>query len=383
MEDKFTEKIRAARIKMIISHPFFGQMATNLRLIEDNEGCKTAATDGVNFYYNETFIDSLNKQEMIFVFGHEVLHNVFEHHFRRGNRNPLIWNIACDYVVNLVLVQSHIGTPPKLSKGGVLLDKKYENMYAEEVYDIFFKEIKDSKHLQALVDRLLDDHPDLSGKTQKEIEELKAKIKEDLLKASQSSGAGNIPEGVLRHIKNITEPKLDWRDIIRQNIISVLVSDSSFYRSNKKNTYADDSVIFAGRLKENAIKIVISMDMSGSITDGIANEFLSEIEGIVSQFREYTIDIWSFDTQVYNHVQYTSDCGEFISEYEPKGGGGTMFECNWDYMKSNDINPELFIMFTDMFPCGGWGDPDYCDTIFVSRGNKGTVAPFGITVEMD
>lgn len=125
------------------------------------------------------------------------------------------------------------------------------------------------------------------------------------------------------------------------------------------------------------------MDMSGSITDNIVQEFLSEISGIISQFDDYNIDIWCFDTKIYNHETYRNDSGSDISEYQPKGGGGTMFECNWDYMKENNIVPKLFVMFTDMYPCAGWGDSTYCDTIFVSRGNKTTIAPFGLTVSMD
>jgi predicted metal-dependent peptidase len=125
------------------------------------------------------------------------------------------------------------------------------------------------------------------------------------------------------------------------------------------------------------------MDMSGSITDSIAEEFLSEVNGILNQFDDYKIDIWTFDTEVYNHAKFSSDGGDSIESYVPKGGGGTSFECNWEYMKNNEMQPKIFIMFTDLCPCDGWGDPDYCDTIFVSRGNKGAVAPFGLTVEMD
>ncbi len=375
------DRIRMARITLLLKHAFFGNMATRLNLVCDNT-METAATDGRNFFYNEKFIMSLNKEEMLFLFGHEVLHNVFEHHYRRGDRNRLLWNIACDYVINLILKESKIGSPPAIKKGGVLLDFKYKDMYAEEVYDLLLKECMSEEKLQSLVDRLLDEHPDVTkDKSPEEIEQIKRELKENLLSSSQVS-AGSVPKGIERYIKNLTEPKINWKDLLRQEIASIDKSDYSFFKINKKSNY-NGGFILPGSLRTNGLDIVISMDMSGSITDDIANEFLSEISGIISQFDDYHIDIWSFDTKVYNHESYKNDSGSDITEYKPKGGGGTLFECNWDYMKQNNIVPKLFIMFTDMYPCQGWGDPTYCDTIFVSRGNKSTIAPFGITVCMD
>jgi predicted metal-dependent peptidase len=64
-------------------------------------------------------------------------------------------------------------------------------------------------------------------------------------------------------------------------------------------------------------------------------------------------------------------------EYEVTGGGGTDFEANWAYMKENDIEPKKFIMFTDGYPFGSWGDPDYCDTLWIIKGNTDAEAPFG------
>ena len=379
--EKCLDKIRMARITLLLRHAFFGNMATRLNIVCDNN-IQTAATDGKNFIYNESFIMSLNKEEMLFLFGHEVLHNVFEHHYRRDNRNPLLWNIACDYVINLILTESKIGSPPALRKGGVLLDKAYQDMYAEEVYDLLVKECMSDQQIKSLLDRLLDSHPDVTkDKSPEELEDIKRDLKENLLSASQVC-AGNLPLGVERYIKNITEPKINWRDLLRQEIASMNKKDYTFFRPNKKSNY-NGGFILPGSLKTEGIEIVIAIDASGSIDDKIVDEFLTEVSGIISQFDDFNIDIWSFDTKVYNHETYSIDDGRSISEYIAKGGGGTLFECNWEYMKAKNIVPKLFIMFTDMYPSAGWGDSKYCDTIFVSRGNKSVIAPFGITVCMD
>ena len=66
-----------------------------------------------------------------------------------------------------------------------------------------------------------------------------------------------------------------------------------------------------------------------------------------------------------------------FDEYEPMGGGGTEFDANWEYMKEHDITPKKFIMFTDGYPYGSWGDENYCDTVFIIHGNNTIVPPFG------
>ena len=85
----------------------------------------------------------------------------------------------------------------------------------------------------------------------------------------------------------------------------------------------------------------------------------------------------------YNMQEFTQDNLDDFMNYEAQGGGGTDFMCNWEYMKENDICPEQFVMFTDGYPCGEWGDPDYCDTVFIIHDNPNTEAPFGVTAHYE
>jgi predicted metal-dependent peptidase len=64
-------------------------------------------------------------------------------------------------------------------------------------------------------------------------------------------------------------------------------------------------------------------------------------------------------------------------EYKCQGGGGTDFDVNFEFMKNQQIEPKKFIMFTDGYPCGSWGDEDYCDTLFIIHGNEAIKPPFG------
>ena len=136
-KDEAFDKIIKARVKMLMSHGFFGNLATRLKIADASEWCPTAATDGRYFFYNTEFIQSLDDDELIFLMGHEVLHNVYDHMDRRGNRDPRLWNIANDYVVNMDLVENNIGK--RITKVNICFDYKYQNWISDEIYDDLYE----------------------------------------------------------------------------------------------------------------------------------------------------------------------------------------------------------------------------------------------------
>jgi predicted metal-dependent peptidase len=133
------------------------------------------------------------------------------------------------------------------------------------------------------------------------------------------------------------------------------------------------------------IDICIGLDMSGSIGNAQAQDFLGEVKGIMDEYKDYNIKIWCFDTEVYNEDDFTADDGRDLTEYEIRGGGGTDFMANWRYMRENDIQPKKFLMFTDGYAWDSWGEDDYCDTVFVihSHHDKNLQAPFGTTAHYE
>ena len=162
--------------------------------------------------------------------------------------------------------------------------------------------------------------------------------------------------------------------MLRQQIQSLIKNDYSFQRPNRKGWHM--GAILPGLKNDETIDVAVCIDTSGSITDVMIKDFLSEIKGIMEEYKDFKIKVWSFDTQVYNEQDYDG-YNDDITSYEPKGGGGTDFEANWSYMKENDINPKKLIMFTDGYPFGSWGDELYCDTLFIIHGNTSIVPPFG------
>ena len=384
------DKLITARVGLLLRHPFFGNMATRLKLVEASQWCPTLATDGRNFFYNIDFVNKLKPKEAEFGFGHEVLHNVFDHMGRRGDRDPQLSNIAADYAANQILVDEKIGIVPSCIR--IFQDNKYRGKSYEEIYDDIYEKAEkiDISSLGDLLDEHLNDSEDDSngdgeGKdnkgrpvlTEAEKKQIRDEIKEAMIAAAQSAGAGRVPAGIARMISDLTEPKMDWRQLLRMNIQSIIKSNFSFARPNRKSQHT--GAVLPGMMNEETVDVSVAIDMSGSISDAMAKDFLSEVKGIMEEFVDFKLDLWCFDTNVYNYERFTGDTADDINGYKVKGGGGTDFEANWEFMKENDITPKRFIMFTDGYPCGTWGDEDYCETMFVVHGNKSIVAPFGQT----
>jgi len=398
------DRIIVARVGLLLRHPFFGNMATRLIVKNCDDWCPTAATDGRHLYYNTQFFNAMSNKEIEFVIAHEILHCVFDHITRREDRIPILHNIACDYIVNNTLVRDRIGEMVKLVQ--CYQDFKYDGWMSEAVYDDLFKqaEEKGQEYLKQLGD-LLDEHVDweeapegeskgTKGKdgkegkgrptySKEELKKIRDEIKENMISSAQAAGAGNTPAEVQRIIKELTEPKMNWRELLRQQIQSTIRNDYTFSRPSRKGWHT--GAILPGMNFMDTIDIAIGLDMSGSIGDHQAKDFLGEIKGIMEEYKDYNIKLWTFDTAVYNEQDFSADGGEDLLSYDIQGGGGTDFMTNWEYMKEHNITPKKFIMFTDGYPFGSWGDEDYCETVFIIHGHhdKNTKAPFGVTAHYE
>jgi predicted metal-dependent peptidase len=388
------EKLITARVGLLLRASFFGNLATRLKLVNADEWCPTAATDGRNFYYNSRFVDMLKPKEIEFLFGHEVLHCVYDHFGRRGDRDPQLFNIANDYCVNADLRKHRVGE--FITSVPCLYDSKYQDMSSEEIYDILY-ENAEKIDIGSLIDKLLDDHLDGEGQdgagdkegeqgkkggsgrpslSAEERQKIRDEIKEAVLSAATASdGAGNLPLGVKRIIEDMTAPKMNWRELLRMQLESTIKSDYTWMRSSRKGWHMD--AVMPGMKLDPMIDIAISIDASGSMLDKMLKDFLGEVAGIMEQFPNYRIHVLSFDTQVYNPQQFDSENLDNITGYEIQGGGGTDFDSVFEYFKANEIEPKRHIMFTDGYPNGSWGDEQYCDTVFILHGTTTIKPPFG------
>jgi predicted metal-dependent peptidase len=392
LDREVREKLITARVGLLLRASFFGNLATRLKLVNADEWCSTAATDGRHFYYNSRFIDMLKPKEIEFLFGHEVLHCVYDHFGRRGDRDPMLFNVANDYAVNGDLKKHRVGE--FITSVPCLYDSKYEGMSSEEIYDDLY-ENAEKINLSDLVDKLLDDHLDGEGDSDsdddgdekdgrgkkpklsaEERQKIKDEIKEAVLSAAAASdGAGNLPAGVKRLIQDMTAPKMNWRELLRMQLESTIKSDFTWMRASRRGWHMD--AVMPGMKNDELIDIAIGIDASGSIDERMLKDFLSETQGIMDQFQSYKIHIFTFDTRVYNPAQYNSDNLDTICDYEVKGGGGTDFDAIYNYLKEEQIEPKRLVVFTDGYPFGSWGDENYADTVWIIHGNTTVVPPWG------
>ncbi len=384
------DKLVKSRVSMLLKYPFWGPLAARLKL-EEVEWCKTIATDGRKFYYNADFVSKLSDGEMVFGFAHELGHIIFDHMVRRGDKDPQVWNMAGDFVINNMLVREGVGT--MITTVPILVDRKYEGKTADEVYDELMKnavkiQMPFDDHLEIDGDGDGDgegDGKDGDGKgkpkfkklTEEERKALKDEWREAVIQAAKNAGAGNVPGAIQRLVKDITAPVMDLKDLLRIQFSGSVKSDYTWMRPNRKAWHT--GAVLPGQLPGEELDIVVALDASGSIDEGMLMDFLGMVQGALDQFTSYKVRVITFDTDVYNEDTFTGDDGRNMGEYQVSGGGGTDFGCVWQWMKDNEIQPHQLVMFTDGYPFGTWGDPDYCDTLFVVHGSKDITAPFGIT----
>lgn len=371
------EKLTQARIALLLKQPFFGNLALRLDMVNADDKLPTLATDGYKLYYNSEFVMSLPDRELVFGIGHEVLHCAYSHigslgMARLGNRDKQLWNMALDYCVNADLVDNKVGDLIKTIE--ICYDPKYANMTAEQVYDQL---VADGKTPPPNGGGSGEGSFDYHFEEVDDPEKLQDDMLNAVIQAAAAAGAGKTPLGVQRYIDKILKPVIDWRELIEQNLQSMVKSDYTFMRPSRRSFSCD--AIFPGSNVDAMIDVWVVLDMSGS-TGPFVKDMVSEVFNLVDSYADYRINIIQFDTEVYNHATFTPENVGDLDEYEFRGGGGTMFECVYNFWKENDITPKKAIWFSDLYPCGGWctpGDEGYADTIWIGHGTTSIVPPFG------
>ncbi len=141
-----------AREWFINHYPLLGSLATAFTLIENKSICQRmeihiAAIDAESKEIFVNPIAGLNEDEMRFVIAHELLHVGLRHDTRSQGRDPFLWNVACDYVVNEWLIEMQIGYPPSI---GILHDPMLKGLSAESIYDCITTNLRRYRKLTTL-----------------------------------------------------------------------------------------------------------------------------------------------------------------------------------------------------------------------------------------
>lgn len=126
--------IAALKRKMLVKYPFFGSVVASVGY-KENKDIPTAGTDGETIYYNPKYLESLSVEEQTFIFAHEVCHIAFNHILRSEGKDPELWNIATDGVINQFLKRDGL----KMAPGGVDMAEAI-NYDAEQLYEKLLQE---------------------------------------------------------------------------------------------------------------------------------------------------------------------------------------------------------------------------------------------------
>lgn len=384
MDDAVALKLTRARIQLLLHWPLYGQIILHLEPREV-EWCSTAATDGQYFFYNRTFIDRLTKDELIFLSGHETLHCIYEHVFRRGIRDKDLWNMAADFLCNHALISQKVGKPIK----GALYDPQYNDDFTvEELYALLDK---NTIKIEMPIDMHLDGdggNPDMADGPPVYSEDEQQTIQDNLRSAliqgvqmQEAKQPGSTPAGILRMIERLLRPRINWRDMLDDALRSTIKHDYTYTRMSRR--FWSSGLVLPGADVMDRIEAVACLDGSASTTQAMITDFLSECRGIMHAFRDFKLTVMTFDTEVYNVVEFTPDNADDIERYEFRGGGGTVPSCCWRYMSEHDMTPHTLLIFTDGEVGNDWGDSRFCATIFVIHSNPRIEAPYGHTTHYE
>ena len=362
--------------------------------VEVLEDFPTAGTNGRDVKYGRKFVEKLSEQELRGLILHENLHKAFRHltlwkHLDK--ESPMLTNMAMDYVINLMIHDSDKeGKDVKLPEGGCF-DEKFRGMDTGEVYRLLKQQMEKNGggngqasgngQAGANAGGGFDEH-DFEGArelTQQEQEQLEKEIDQALRQGALL--AGKMKGGVPREISELMEAKVDWREVMREFVTGLCVDkDISTWRKPNRR-WVDQDVYLPSLIGETVGRIVVGIDMSGSIGQQEIGEFLGNLMNVCNTVSPEAIDLIYWDTNVCQHEVY--ERGEYeglIQSTKPKGGGGTSPVCVANYVEKKKIKAECILMLTDGY-VDSWGDK-WPAPVLWGITTKGITADTGVSIHV-
>jgi predicted metal-dependent peptidase len=318
---EFANLISAALLRLRMKSPFFGTLAMFARFVP-SKNIPSAATDGRDIFFNPEFLKSLPTEQQDGLVLHEILHAALLHPSRLREREPELWNIAADIVVNgMILRQSGFELPP-----GGLRDEQLEHFNVEEVYELL-RATGANRFQLADLDLLAMNADDVTkcsvagtcerlDRTHREA--LTAHWQQAIQQAiaiDRTTQRGKLSSRIDREFESIVNPQLDWRSHLWQYLVQTLTDFQGFDRR------------FVGRglylesLQGESVRVYVAIDTSGSVGETALGLFVSEVRGILGAYPHLECDLYYVDSDADGPYSLTLDS----TLPTPHGGGGTSF----------------------------------------------------------
>ncbi len=377
MAQDIPRKLQGALLRIRGDHPFFGTLALFAEM-RVSDAVATAATDGKVLWFNPAFVEQQDAVRLCGLVAHELLHAALQHGLRRRERDPKLWNIAADIVVNAMVRKD---TAYELPEGGVEMPK-LAHLSAEEIYE----QLQCGKLTVPKI-RLLDLMPP-PGAGEGEGGSLGEAQAEQLQRhwraALQQAGAvaRRINKGFGRHgldsvreFDSATSATLGWRELLWQFMVATPYDFGGFDRRFiHRKLYLEDVV-------GESVEVAIAIDTSGSIAGAELDAFMGEIQGILDAYPQIRGTLFFADAELYGPYEFSKDA-PFPAA---RGGGGTSFEPFFDWVHQQEQNGSapLCIYFTDGYGSFPKTAPDSPVLWVVLQGGLETPAfPFGDVARM-
>jgi predicted metal-dependent peptidase len=367
-------KIAKAVSALIIDEPFFGSLLVRMKL-EAVDGLGTMATDGTKILYDVDFVRQLSDASLKGIYVHELMHCIFVHQARRGDRDPRKWNIACDFAVNPVVLEAGYTLTPD-----ALVDPQYKDMSAEQIYDLLPDDFCDGLGDGWDVGGVQDAESE-SGGDQLSQDEVNTIVQDWKNKVAEAANAakmsGKLSAGLERLVHNILDSKLPWQELLARFMHAVVKNDFNWGKPNR--TMMNNHHIYVPTLHNEACgSIVMAIDTSGSIGQQELDEFAAELNGVLDQVRPERVTVLYCDASI-NHVdEYKPD--DYPVMLRTHGGGGTDFRPVFEHTDEHNEDVQCLIYLTDMMGKFPDAEPDY-PVMWVSN-SKIQEAPFGQVVSL-
>lgn len=408
------DRMSNARAGLLLKHPFWGALALYLTL-EENPKIESMSTNGEILRFNPEFVATLSDREVRGVIAHEISHLAYSHHTRRGNRELDQWNDACDYAINQDLLKAGFTLP-----GKPLVDDRFRDMVAEEIYSVLIKEKPPQQKPQQGQPRAGQgqgqgqpqpggqafgqagqgpqqgqgqgnaDRPgkiedaaapgDVAGQAQAQAE-WKVRVAQATA-AQRGKNAGNVPAEIQRVFDNAKKQQVDWRAVLRRFIDEKNRTDYSWQRPNKR--LMNMGFIVPGQVPDGINHIGVAVDTSGSIDNKALGLFVRELQAAVDDGCVRKLTVVCCDTSVKAHHEFEE--GQRI-EFKPMGGGGTKFAPAIKWFEKNEPDISALIYFTDL-ACSDYGDEPLAPVLWVGYGKANEIherskcIPFGEVIPL-
>lgn len=386
---KADQIITRAKVNIILNQPFYASIMLGMEF-KQSKLVPTAGTNGDEIILNPDFIETLSVNECVGLIIHEIMHVTNLHHLRQGGRDTTQWNIAADFAINPILQSCGIYLP----EGG-LIDRKYDNMSAEQIYRIRQQETQqkpEDKNSGGQGDKEDDQEGNQEGqgdgqskgdgkgtgwgevtnstaKNSSELAEKEASLKQRIAQAAQvAKMQDKLPEYLEEQIKTLLEGEVNWKAVLIDFVKEKQRNDYNFSRPNSRYPEFMLPSLYSEELGE----IVLAVDTSGSIDRELLQTFASEVFDISNTFHKGFTVVYC-DTRIAG-VQEIEPDSEMV--LDPKGGGGTDFVPPFVWVEKEGIDPACFIYFTDGYCDTFPPEPDY-PVMWVVYNNKNFTPPFG------